>query len=64
MQNNIKQNKLTYSELRNKIHNILLEFFDREQECSKENEFDFEWMEFKTDNILQLIKQQGGNYAE
>ena len=58
------QNKLTYTELRNEIHNILFEFFDREQECSKGNEFDFEWMEFKTDNILQLIKQQGGNYAE
>lgn len=58
------QNKLTYIELRNKIHNILLEFFNREQECSKGNEFDFEWMECKTDDILRLIKQQGGNYAE
>lgn len=57
-------NKLNYKETREKIHEILFDFFDRELECSKDNEFDFEWLEFKTDNILQLIQNQGGSYAE
>lgn len=57
-------NKLTYIETREKIHEILFDFFDRELECSKDNEFDFEWLEFKTDNILRLIQNQGGSYAE
>ena len=56
--------KLNYTETREKIHEILLDFLDRELECSKNNEFDFEFMEFKTDDILNLIKNQGGNYAE
>lgn len=57
-------NKLNYKETREKIHEILFDFFDRELECSKDNEFDFEWLEFKTDNILRLIQNQGGSYAE
>lgn len=57
-------NKLTYTETREKIHKILFDFFDEELKCSKDNEFDFEWMEFKTDDILQLIQNQGGSYAK
>ena len=57
-------NRLNYIETREKIHEILFDFFDRELECSKDNEFDFEWLEFKTDNILRLIQNQGGSYAE
>ncbi len=58
------EHKLNYKETREKIHEILFNFFDRELECSKDNEFDFEFMEFSTDDILKLIQNQGGNYAE
>lgn len=58
------EHKLNYKETREKIHEILFNFFDRELECSKDNEFDFEFMEFRTDDILKLIQNQGGNYAE
>ena len=56
--------KLTYEETREKVHKILNEFFDWEYECSKGKEFDIEWLEFKTDDILRLIINQGGSYAE
>lgn len=58
------EHKLNYIETREAIHKILFDFFDRELECSKDNEFDFEFMEFKTDDILRLIQNQGGSYAE
>ncbi len=58
------ERKLNYRETREKIHKILFNFFDRELECSKDNEFDFEFMEFRTDDILKLIQNQGGDYAE
>ena len=58
------ESKLTYKETREKIHEILFNFFDRELECFKDNEFDFEFMEFRTDDILKLIQNQGGDYAE
>ena len=58
------ERKLSYKETREKIHEILFNFFDRELECSKDNEFDFEFMEFRTDDILKLIQNQGGDYAE
>lgn len=58
------EHKLTYKETREKIHEILFNFFDRELECSKNNEFDFEFIEFRTDDILKLIQNQGGGYAE
>lgn len=60
--NKINNKKLNYSELRKEIHEILCDFFDRELECDKGREFDVEWMEFKTDDILELIKRQGGSY--
>lgn len=56
--------KLTYEETRETVHEILNEFFDWELECSKGNEFDIEWLELKTDDILRLIINQGGSYAE
>lgn len=49
-----------YSQLRAAIHNILYSYFVRELECSKDDEFDFEFMEAKTDDILRLIRKQGG----
>ena len=58
----MKENKLDYKELREEIHKILFDFFDWEMKCSKDKEFDFEFMEFRTDEILKLIQRQGGTY--
>ena len=56
----MKENKLEYKELRNEIHRILFDFFDWEIKCNKDKKFDFEFMEFRTDEILRLIRRQGG----
>ena len=57
----MKKNKLEYTELREEIHDILLNFLDWEIECNKNGEFfDWEFMEFRTDEILRLIQNQGG----
>lgn len=53
-------NKMSYTDLRAEIHCILYDFIEREFECAKEDEFDFEFMEAQTDAILRLIRQQGG----
>ncbi len=58
MQNNLPP--YDYKNLRTVVHNILYSFFDREFECAKDEEFDFEFMEAKTDDILRLIRHQGG----
>lgn len=55
-------NKLPYAELRNEIHRILGDFFNHELSMQNNGEFDFEYMEFRTDEILRLIKRQGGTY--
>lgn len=57
---NVKTGKFDYGELRKEIHRIFCEFHEREMECSKGGEFDFEFMECCTDEILRLIKRQGG----
>lgn len=49
-----------YNILRLKIHAIFYDLLDREFECDRNKEFDFEFMEAKTDDILRLIRQQGG----
>jgi hypothetical protein len=51
----------TYEELRKAIHKILYDFFDRELACSQDNEYNFEYMESTTDEILRIIRRQGGN---
>ena len=56
----MEKNKLEYKELRDEIHKILFDFFEWETKCSKNKEFDFEFMEFRTDEILNLIQRQGG----
>ena len=56
------EEKLTYSKLREEIHRILTDFLDYELSVHKTGEFDFEYMEFRTDEILRLIKRQGGTY--
>ena len=54
--------KLTYSELREEIHKILCDFLEFELPLQNNGEFDFEYLEFRTDEILKLIKKQGGTY--
>jgi len=53
-------NKMSYTELREKVHVIFYDLLDREFECVKGNEFDNEFLEAQTDEILRLIRQQGG----
>ena len=62
MPNKLQDEPMNYNELREEIHRILYDFLNFELECSKGNEFDFEFMEFRTDEILRLIKRQGGTY--
>lgn len=55
--------KYDYDELRTKIHSILTDFYSHEIECYKSGEFDFEYMEFTTDDILRLIQDQEGKIS-
>ena len=57
-----QKTKLDYCELRDKIHNILEDFLQHEIKMCNAGEFDFEYMECCTDDILHLIKRQGGTY--
>ena len=57
MQNN---KPLEYKELREKINNILITLFNFEYELQLNGEFDWDFLEFRTDEILQIIKDQGG----
>ena len=56
----ISDNKLDYRELREEIHKILCEFLSHEHPLQNDGEFDFEFLEFSTDDILRLIRRQGG----
>ena len=56
--------KLTYTELKDEIHLILMQFFSHEITVGKDKGFDFQFMKLKTDDILKLIKKQGGTYEE
>lgn len=64
-QKNQSDEKLNYSELREEIHRILCDFLEHECPVQNDGEFDFddfEYLEFRTDDILRLIKRQGGTY--
>lgn len=52
---------MDYHRLQGEIRLILLNFLDREFECRKAGEFDSEYMEYKTDEVIQLIEDCGGN---
>lgn len=56
----LEKEKFIYSELREEIHKILCDFLSHEHLLQNEGEFDFEFLEFSTDDILKLIKRQGG----
>ena len=49
-------NKMSYAELREKVHVIFYDLLDRELECVKDNEFDNEFLEVQTDEVLRLIQ--------
>ena len=53
--------QLDYHELREKIHEILCDFLKHELPIQNGGEFDFEYLEFRTNDILKLIKRQGGS---
>ena len=55
------EEKLDYSELRKEIHKVLCDFLEHEHPLQNDGEFDFEYLEFRTDDILRLIKRQGGS---
>ena len=48
---NEDERKMNYDELRHKIHDILGDFLHHEIEIYNAGEFDFEYMEFRTDDI-------------
>ena len=52
--------KLDYGELRKEIHKILCDFLAYELPVQNRGEFDWEYLEYRTDDILRLIKLQGG----
>lgn len=54
--------KFNYSEIREEIYKIFCEFLKYELPIQNDGEFDYEYMEFCTDDILSLIKIQGGSY--
>lgn len=55
-----RKEKLNYSELRKEIQKVLCDFLSYEHPLQNDGEFDFDFLEFKTDDILKLIKRQGG----
>ena len=56
--------KLDYGELRKEIHKVLCDFLSYEHSLQNDGEFDFEFLEFRTDDILRLIKRQGGTITK
>ena len=59
---NEDERKMNYVELRHKVHDILGDFLRHEIEICNAGEFDSEYIEFCADDILHLIKRQGGTY--
>lgn len=56
-----KEDQLDYGELRKKIQKILCDFLNYECSLQNNGEFDFDFLEFRVDDILRLIKRQGGS---
>ena len=53
-----------YGQLRKDIHQVFYDFLEHECRICKAGEFDFEFMEFRTDDILRIIKNCGGDICE
>lgn len=58
------KDKLDYRELREEIHKVLCDFLSYEYPLQNDGEFDFEYLEFRTDDILRLIRRQGGTISK
>lgn len=54
--------KIEYGALRETLHSILADYFNREIECYLNGEFDYEFEEMIVDEILSVIREQGGSY--
>ena len=54
----------SYGQLRKDIHQVFYDFFNHEYRVCKAGEFDFEFMEYRTDDILRIIKNCGGDIDE
>lgn len=54
----------SYGQLRKDIHQVFYDFFEHEYRIQKAGEFDFEFMEFRTDDILRIIKSCGGDICK
>jgi len=59
MQNNLMK-PLEYTELRTCINELLSSFFNYEFDLVQHGEYDWETEESYTDDILRLIRRQGG----
>ena len=53
-----------YGQLRKDIHQVFYDFLVHEYKIFKDGEFDFEFMEYRTDDILHIIKNCGGDICE
>ena len=53
-----------YGQLREDIHQVFYDFLNHEYRICKAGEFDFEFMEYCTDDILHIIKNCGGDICE
>lgn len=53
-----------YTELRTAITEKLVSLIDYEFPIQQAGEFDWEFLEVTTDDILRLIIRQGGHYAD
>ena len=53
-----------YGQLREDIHQVFYDFLNHEYRRCKAGEFDFKFMEYRTDDILNIIKNCGGNICE
>ena len=57
MKNYKKEKNMEYKEMRKRIYDALYDLLDREFECTKDNEFDFEFFEAITDDIIRITKE-------
>ena len=59
-----KREKLDYGELWEEIHKVLCDFLAYEHLLQNEGEFDYDYLEFRTDDILRIVKRQGGTLGK
>ena len=52
----------SYGQLRKDIHQVFYDLINHEYRICKAGEFDFEFMEYRTDDILRIIKKLWRRY--